>query len=119
MSRKENLTPWPKGVSGNPGGRAKKTPLTDACRQILGKPVPNGLSGQSYAEAIAEQLAKKALAGDISAAREIADRAEGKARQAMEVSGPDGCPSIVINMIDIAGNVYGSKKDNSLAEPKG
>jgi hypothetical protein len=80
------------GQSGNPGGRPKKTPLADACRELLNKPAPDDPSGRSYAEAIAERLARKALAGDISAAREIADRAEGKARQAMELGGVDGGP---------------------------
>lgn len=90
MRRTQNLKPWPKGVSGNPGGRPRETPLTDACRELLSKPAPDDASGRSYAEAIAEQLGKQALAGDVHAAREIADRAEGKARQAMEVSGPEG-----------------------------
>ena len=90
--RTQNLKPWSKGVSGNPGGRPKKTRFADACRELLSRPAPGDKSGRSYAEAIAEKLAKKALAGDIPAAREIADRAEGKARQAMEVSGPEGGP---------------------------
>jgi hypothetical protein len=100
MGRTQNLKPWPKGVSGNPGGRPKKTPLADACRELLNKPAPGDKSGRSYAEAIAEKLAKKALAGNIPAAREIADRAEGKARQAMEVSGPEGGRLEIENMTD-------------------
>jgi hypothetical protein len=40
--------------------------------------------GRTYAEAIAQTLAEKALTGDIRAAQEIADRAEGRARQAIE-----------------------------------
>ena len=100
MGRSQNLKPWSKGVSGNPGGRPKKTPLADACRELLSRPAPGDKTGRSYADAIAEQLAKKALAGDIPAAREIADRAEGKARQAMEVSGPEGGPVEIGNMTD-------------------
>ncbi len=100
MNRSQNLKPWPKGISGNPGGRPRKTPLTDVCRELLGKPVPNDRSGRTYAEAIAERLAKKALAGDVRAAREIADRAEGKARQAMELTGQDGGPLEFENMTD-------------------
>jgi len=98
MGRRQNLKPWPKGVSGNPGGRPKKTPLADACRELLNRPGPGDRSGRSYAEAIAEKLAKKALAGNIPAAREIADRAEGKARQAMELSGPGSGPLEIQNM---------------------
>ena len=91
---------WKPGQSGNPGGRPKKTPLSDACREILDSPVPKDKSGRSYAQVIAEKLAKKARAGNISAAKEIADRAEGKARQAMELSGPEGGPLDIQNMTD-------------------
>ena len=93
-------TQFKPGRSGNPGGRPKKTPLADAYRELLNKPAPDDPSGRSYAEAIAEQLAKKALSGDIPAAREIADRAEGKARRATEVSGPDGRALELQNMTD-------------------
>lgn len=85
-------TQFKPGQSGNPGGRPRKTPLADACRELLNKPAPDDSSGRSYAEAIAERLAKKALAGSIPAARELADRAEGKARQAMELSGVNSGP---------------------------
>ncbi len=81
----ENLKPWPKGVSGNPSGRPRKTPLTDACRDVLAQAIPSDPTGRTYAEAIALTLAKKAVEGDIRAAQEIADRAEGKPRQSLEV----------------------------------
>jgi len=100
MGRTQNLKPWPKGVSGNPGGRPRKTPLADACRELLDRPVASDRTGRTYAEAIAEKLAKKALAGNIPAAREIADRAEGKARQAMEVSRPASDDLDVENMTE-------------------
>ena len=77
--------PWPKGVSGNPGGRPKLAPLSHACRELLVAPVPDDPEGRTYAEAIAKKLAQKALAGDIRAAQELADRAEGKARQSIEI----------------------------------
>jgi len=59
--------------------------LSNACRELLAAPVPDDPEGRTYAEAIAETLAQKALAGDIRAAQEIADRAEGKARQSVEI----------------------------------
>lgn len=89
------------GIGGNVGGRPKKTPLTDACRELLVKPVPDDPTGQTYAEAIVERLAEAALNGNIAAAREIADRAEGKARQSMEVSGPEGGAVELKNMTDV------------------
>jgi len=63
-------------------------------------PVPGNRSGRTYAEAITEKIAKKALTGNIPAAKELADRAEGKARQAMEVSGPEGGPLDIQNTTD-------------------
>jgi Family of unknown function (DUF5681) len=66
------------GRSGNPGGRPKTARLSQACRELLAAPVPRDPKGLTYAEAIAQMLAKKALDGDIRAAQEIADRAEGK-----------------------------------------
>jgi hypothetical protein len=52
---------------------------------LLGKPVPDDPQSRTYAEVIAEALAEKALAGDIRAAQELADRAEGRPRQSIEV----------------------------------
>jgi hypothetical protein len=59
--------------------------LSHACRDLLAAPVPDDREGRTYAEAIAAKLAEKALAGDIRAAQEIADRAEGRARQSIEI----------------------------------
>ena len=41
---------------------------------------------------IANKLVKLAAEGDTMAIKEVFDRTEGKARQAMELSGPDGGP---------------------------
>jgi Family of unknown function (DUF5681) len=38
--RADEATRWKPGHSGNPGGRPKRTPLIDACRAVLAKPVP-------------------------------------------------------------------------------
>jgi hypothetical protein len=52
---------------------------------VLTAPVPDDCEGHTYAEAIAQTLAKKALDGNIRAAQEIADRDEGRARQSIEI----------------------------------
>lgn len=82
--RGSEATRWKPGQSGNPGGRPKTAPLSQACREVLARPLPGDTAGRTYAEAIAEKLAEKALKGDIRAAQEIGDRAEGRPRQAIE-----------------------------------
>jgi hypothetical protein len=37
-----NLKPWPKGVSGNPGGRPKKKAITEELERLLEEEAPNG-----------------------------------------------------------------------------
>jgi Family of unknown function (DUF5681) len=80
-----NLKPFQPGQSGNPSGRPKRTPLSDACREVLALPVPNDPQGRTYAQKIAATLADKAAEGDVRAGQELADRAEGKARQSIEI----------------------------------
>jgi hypothetical protein len=83
--RNSEATRWKPGQSGNPGGRPKTAPLSQACRELLAAPVPDDAKRRTYAEAIAESLAEKALEGDIRAAQELGDRAEGRARQSIEI----------------------------------
>jgi hypothetical protein len=73
--------------SANPGGRPRTAPLAQACRELLVQPFPGDAEGRTYAQVIAAKLAEKALAGDIAAAKELADRAEGRARPSDEESG--------------------------------
>lgn len=80
-------TQWKPGQSGNPSGRPKTALLSQACRELLVQPLPNDPS-RTYAQAIAQKLADRALKGDIRAAQEIADRAEGKARQSIQFENP-------------------------------
>ena len=46
--------------------------------------VPNDQEGRTWAELIAEAQVRDAVRGNVQAAREIADRTEGRARQAIE-----------------------------------
>jgi hypothetical protein len=75
---------FPKGQSGNPGGRPK----------VLGE--VQELARQHAPSAIAElaRLALKAKSetARIAAIRELLDRSYGRPRQSMEVSGPAGDP---------------------------
>jgi hypothetical protein len=51
-----NLKPWPKGVSGNPGGRPKRKPITEELERLLAEQAPNA-SGkiQTFSRAIGPQ----------------------------------------------------------------
>jgi hypothetical protein len=73
------------GKSGNPNGRPKRTPLTDVTREKLPQKIPDDPQGRTYAEAIVDKLIAMALSGDIAAIRELHDRAEGKARQTIDI----------------------------------
>ena len=80
-----NLKPWPKGMSGNPGGRPKKKPITEELERLLADEVPNG-NGQTWATVIAEALLHEARKGDVRAISELANRIEGKPVQAIDLN---------------------------------
>jgi len=73
------------GQSGNPAGRPKSLTLSEAFRRQLSQPVPNDPHGRTFAEVIAERMCVAASGGDVSAAREIADRVEGKPKQSVNL----------------------------------
>ena len=84
------------GVSGNPGGRPKKLPITERYAEIADKPLPKELlaitdlpEGSTYGDALAMRQFREALAGSTSGAKEITDRLEGKARQPVDVTVSD------------------------------
>jgi hypothetical protein len=81
-SKAEWLKPyhWPKGISGNPSGRPRK-PITDAYADIAEQKYPGDPKGRTYAQVAAEGQYTAAGKGKTEAAREIADRLEGKAVQ--------------------------------------
>ena len=78
-------TQFQSGQSGNQSGRPKTAPLSQTCREVLVQPVPGDPEGRTYAEKIARMFAEKSAEGDIRAAQELADRAEGRPRQALEI----------------------------------
>jgi len=73
-----------KGVSGNQKGRPKLTRLTEALREQLAETNPDAPE-ETQAEAIARTLIRGAISGNVQAAREIADRCEGKPKQAIDL----------------------------------
>jgi hypothetical protein len=73
------------GQSGNPAGRPKSITLSESFRRQLSQVVPDDPHGRTFAEVIAARVCVAAANGDVSAAREIADRTEGKPRQSVDV----------------------------------
>jgi Ni/Co efflux regulator RcnB len=82
---KGNANAWKRGQSGNPAGRPKSITLSEAYRLQLAQPVPKDPEGRTYAEVIARLVCNEAVNGNVAAAREIADRTEGKPKQAIDV----------------------------------
>ena len=73
------------GQSGNPAGRPKSITLSEALRLELAKMLPGDTQERTFAEVIAQQLVRSAATGNILAAKEIADRTEGRAKQQVDV----------------------------------
>jgi hypothetical protein len=73
-----------KGTSGNEKGRPKLTRLSESLRQQLTEISPDA-DEQTIAEQIARVLIREGLSGDVQAIREIADRTEGKPKQAIDL----------------------------------
>src|SRR5262249_6835801 len=86
------------GQSGNPGGRPRTAKLSEACRAKLASAIPGDPESRSYAEAIADKLAQLALKGDIRAAQELADRAQGRPSQMAPPTEYSGVKYIVLDM---------------------
>jgi porphobilinogen deaminase len=94
--RIENLKPWKKGQSGNPGGYSRGRRMQARLNEILDR-----ISGQAtIEEAVNERLVVEALNGNIAAYIAIRDTVDGRPRQAVELSGPDGGPIHNLNDID-------------------
>ena len=87
-ARTGNLKPWPKGVSGNPGGRPKKKPITQELERRLAEDAPHA-GGKTWATIIAEALLKQAAKGDVRAIAELANRVEGKPVQTITADESD------------------------------
>lgn len=74
-----NLSPFKRGESGNPSGLPKGTPrLSTAYQKILNSPAKATFKPETRGDKIALAIVEEAEAGDVKAAKEIADRLEGK-----------------------------------------
>jgi hypothetical protein len=88
---------WQPGQSGNPSGRPKKKPITELYERMMGNPETLAAIEQAIIKSVSESSPTM-----VSQLREIADRIEGRAIQAVEHSGPDGGPiqaSVTVNFV--------------------
>ena len=79
---------WKPGVSGNPGGRPRRRPISERYAELAELPLPkkdrikHGLpEGATYGDALVAFVFKAALKGNPYAAREIREAIEGKTGQ--------------------------------------
>lgn len=66
--------------------------MRDAYMRVLAKRMPKDKQRRTYIEAMAEQIVIAAVKGDVRAVQEITDRLDGKAVQAVALSGEGGGP---------------------------
>jgi hypothetical protein len=89
----ENLRPFERGKSGNPGGRPRKRPISGRYAEVAETELPEALRkelglprGAAYGNAIAMGQVRAAVKGRTDAAREIREAIEGKATQRIEIA---------------------------------
>lgn len=104
MANEQNLTPWPKGVSGNPKGRPPGIPHSKTrlkrlleLTENLTNPITGELEGFSVAEQLDLAQIIKARKGDTTAYKTILDRLEGKPQQFTDItSGGEKLPTPIL-----------------------
>ncbi len=96
----ENLTTprWPKGTSGNPGGRKKYKPFEDAYRKLGELPASELTESEKDSAIVAsvKSTYRQAIQGSVRAVIEAADRTEG--RVPLPLMTPEG-GEFVLNLV--------------------
>ena len=88
-----------KGQTGNPGGRPKDKPWTDAIR-LAANEMSKTHKGTRQLRAMANKLVAEAIDGNIQAIKEVGDRLEGKAMQPVEADVTGGLTIEVVKFAD-------------------
>jgi hypothetical protein len=92
-------TRFKEGNRANPGGRPKSKKLSDAYRRLLESDVSDPIPVNTEAEYIARKVLHLAKRGSLPAAREIADRCEGRPALSISVhEGPDPVTVLIQEM---------------------
>lgn len=99
---------FPKGVSGNPGGRPKKEWTWSGLLEEAMEEELTTVDGKTdkVKKFITKRLVKMAIDGDLSAQKEIMNRMEGMPKQSMELSGNEESP-IKVDVIETLKKIYG------------
>lgn len=114
MRPKTRGRPFPKGKSGNPGGRPVHSDCFSAClREVASQPAGGGLT---HLQKLARVLFRRAEAGDVRAAALIADRLEGKPGQRIELAQGRG---EVKDLVLVVRNPDGTEESHSLTGAAG
>lgn len=80
--------PFEPGQSGNPSGRQTLKPWTKTLERALAQYEKGDVKAGEALRRIADRVVEGALAGDKDSVKEIAERLDGKAVQA--ITGPEG-----------------------------
>lgn len=97
MANAQNLKPFKKGQSGNLNGRPRKVPeLDNLLADVLGAETPDG---KTAAREILEEIVKAAKRGNLKAAEMLLDRAYGKPKAALEMTGRAGGTIVFRNYV--------------------
>jgi len=96
---KNLMPPWPKGKSGNPAGRLPGRSITERYIHFLEQHASEAIRvklklapGATLGDVGALMQVRKFMAGRTDAAKEIADRVQGRAMQQIELTGEQGGP---------------------------
>jgi hypothetical protein len=92
-TRKLPRTAWPKGVSGNPGGRPKKKPITEMFERLL----EQAANIEDIEASVMETLKSKGMA-KVLLLDKMADRVEGKVKDELDVTVNEGLAARVARL---------------------
>ena len=106
-SLKNLRAPWKPGESGNPGGCPRRA-LTEAYEAQLRRVKKGDKQKRTFAELIADAHIRKAMKGNTMAAKEVADRVEGKSRERLDVAVEVPLEfNVTVNFVDTDGSIRG------------